>query len=283
MPSNRLILCQALLLLPSIFPSLKVLNYSAPHIRWPKYWSFSFSINPSNEYSVLISFRIDWFDLITVQGTLKSLLQHHSSKASILWCSAFFRVQLSQPYITTGKSIASTIWTFVGKVLPLLFNTLSRYWILENTGVGSHSLLQEIFPTQGLNLGLPHFKWILYHLSHRGSPRMLEWVAYPFSSRSSWPRNWTRVSYIVGGFFTSWATREAWSWPRSHILVWLDLQFYIHEAIQHVPSMSDFFHSTLFMRFIHIVAYSNDFHCCEEFHCLNGVYLFFFDGQLGCN
>ena len=141
MPSNHLILCRALLLLLSIFPSLKVLNYLAPRIRWPKYWSFSFSTNPSNEYSVLISFTIDWFDLLAVQGTLKSLLQHHSSKASILWHSAFFRVQLSHPYITTGKTIALTIWTFVGKVLSLLFNMLSRYWILENTGVGSHSLL----------------------------------------------------------------------------------------------------------------------------------------------
>ena len=139
--SDHLILCRALLLLPSIFPSLKVLNYLAPRIRWPKYWSFSFSTNPSNEYSVLISFTIDWFDLLAVQGTLKSLLQHHSSKASILWHSAFFRVQLTHPYITTGKTIALSIWTFVCKVLSLIFNMLSRYWILENTGVGSHSLL----------------------------------------------------------------------------------------------------------------------------------------------
>ena len=122
MPSNHLILCCLLLCLPSIFPSIRVFsNESALRIRWPKYWSFSFSISPSNEYSGLISFRIDWFDLLEVQGTLKSLLQHHSSKASILRCSAFFIVQLSHPYMTTGKTIALTRWTFVGKVMSLLF------------------------------------------------------------------------------------------------------------------------------------------------------------------
>ena len=125
--SNHLILCNPLLLLPSIFPSIRVFsNESALHIRWPKYWSFSFSINPSNEYSGLISFRMDWFDLLAVQGTLKSLLQHHSSKASILQHSAFFMVQLSHPYVTTGKTIALTRWTFVGKVMSLLFNMLSK-------------------------------------------------------------------------------------------------------------------------------------------------------------
>ena len=129
MPSNHLNLCHSLLLLPSIFPSNRVFsNESALHIRWPKYWSFIFSISPSNEYSGLISCRIDWFDL-AVQGTLKSLLQHHSSKASILWCSAFFIVQLSHPYMTTGKIIALTRRTFVGKVMSLLFNTLSRFVI----------------------------------------------------------------------------------------------------------------------------------------------------------
>ena len=113
MPSSHLILCHALLLLPSIIPSIRVFfNESVHHIRWPKYWSFSFSLSPSNEYSGLISFRMDWLDLLAVQGTLKSLLQHHSSKASILWHSAFFIVQLSHPYITTGKSIALTKWTF---------------------------------------------------------------------------------------------------------------------------------------------------------------------------
>ena len=119
MPSNHLILCRPLLLPPSIFPSIRVFsNESVPRIRWPKYWSFS--ISPSNEYSGLISFRIDWFDLYSVQGTLKSLLQHHSLKASILWCSAFFMVQFSHLYMTTGKSISLTIQTFVGKVMSLL-------------------------------------------------------------------------------------------------------------------------------------------------------------------
>ena len=127
MPSNHFILCCPLLPLPSIFPSIRVFsNESLLQIRWPKYWSFSFSISPSNEYSGLISFRIDWFDLLAVQGALKSLLQHHSSKASVLWPSAFFIVQLSHPYMTTGKIIALTRQTFVGKVMPLLFNMLSR-------------------------------------------------------------------------------------------------------------------------------------------------------------
>src|SRR5574340_114542 len=127
MPSTHLILCHPLLLLPSIFPSIRVFsNESVLRIRWPKYWSFNFSISPSNEYSGLISCRIDWLDLLSVQGTLKILLQHHSSKASILWCSAFFIVQLSHPYMTTGKTIALTRWTFVGKVMSLLLNMLSR-------------------------------------------------------------------------------------------------------------------------------------------------------------
>ena len=127
MPSNHLILHCPLLLLPSIFPSIMVFsNELVLCVRWPKYWSFSFSISPSNEYSGLISFRMDWLDLLVVQRTLKSLLQHHSSKASILRCSAFFIVQLSHPYMTTGKTIALTRWTFVGKVMSLLFNMLSR-------------------------------------------------------------------------------------------------------------------------------------------------------------
>ena len=127
MPSNRLILCHSLLLLPSIFPSITVFsNESALCIRWPKYWSFSFNISPSNEYSRLISFRMDWLDLLAVQGTLKTLLQHHSSKASILRHSAFFIVQLSHPYMTAGKNIALTRQTFVGKVMSLLLNMLSR-------------------------------------------------------------------------------------------------------------------------------------------------------------
>ena len=127
MPSNHLILCCPLLLLPSIFPSIRVFSSkSALHIRWPKYWSFRFSISPFNGYSGLISFRMDWLDLLAVQGTLKSLLQHHSSKASILGRSASFIVQLSHPYMTTGKTIALTGWNFVGKVMSLTFNMLSR-------------------------------------------------------------------------------------------------------------------------------------------------------------
>ena len=128
MPCNHLFLCHPLLLLPSIFPRIRVFsNESALCIRWPKYWSFSFSISPSNEYSGLISFRIDWFDLLVVQGILKSLLQHHSSKASILQCSAFFMVQLSGPYMTSGKNTVLTRWTFVGKVMSWVFNMLSRF------------------------------------------------------------------------------------------------------------------------------------------------------------
>ena len=127
MPSEHLILCHPLLLLPSIFPRIKVFsNESGLHIRWPKYQSSSFNFSPSNEHPGLISFRMDWLDLLAVQGTLKSLLQHHSSKASVLWCSAFFIVQLSHPYMTTGKAIALTRWTFVGKVMSLLFNMLFR-------------------------------------------------------------------------------------------------------------------------------------------------------------
>ena len=129
MPSNCLILCHPLLL-PSIISSIRVFsNETALHIKWLKYWSISFCISPSNEYSGLISFRIDWLDLLAVQGTLKSLLQHHSSKASILWCSAFFMVRLSHPYMTIGKTIALTIQTFVDKVMSVLFSMLSRFVI----------------------------------------------------------------------------------------------------------------------------------------------------------
>ena len=132
MPSNHLILCRLLLLPPSIFPSIRVFsNESVVHIGWPKYWSFSFSISPSHEYSGQISFRMDWLDLLAVQGTLKDLLQYYSSKASILRCSAFFMVQLSHPYMTTGKTIALTRRTFFGKVMSLLFNMLSRLVIRE--------------------------------------------------------------------------------------------------------------------------------------------------------
>ena len=129
-PSNHLILCYPLLLRPSVFLSIRVFsNESVLCIRWPKYWSFSFNISSSNEYSGLISFRIDWFDLLAYQGTLKSLLQHYSSKVSILWCSAFFMVQLSHLYMTIRKTIALTRWSFVGKVMSLLFNTLLSFVI----------------------------------------------------------------------------------------------------------------------------------------------------------
>ena len=130
MPFNHLILCQPILLLPSTFPSFRDFsNESVFLIRWPKNWNFSFSMSPSDEYSGLISFRVDWLNLLAVQGTLKSLLQHYSSKASILRCSAFFMVQLSHPYMTTGKTIALTRWTYVSKVMSLLFNMLSRFVI----------------------------------------------------------------------------------------------------------------------------------------------------------
>ena len=127
MPSSHLILCRSLLLLPPIPPSIRVFSSeSTLRMRWPEYWSFSFSISPSSEHPGLISFRMDWLDLLAVQGTLKSLLQHHSSRASIFWCSAFFTVQLSHPFLTTGKTIALTRWNFIGKVMSLLFNMLSR-------------------------------------------------------------------------------------------------------------------------------------------------------------
>ena len=158
MPSNHLILCRPLLLLPSIFPSIRVFsNESVLHIRSPKYWRFSFNISPSNEHSGLISFRMDWLDLLAVQGTLKTLLQHHSSKASVLWCSAFFIVQLSHPYMTTGKTIALTRRTFVGKVTSLLFNILSRLvaLVVKNLPAkrvgslgGEEPLVRKWHPTQ---------------------------------------------------------------------------------------------------------------------------------------
>ena len=139
MPSNHIILCRPLLLPPLIFPSIRAFsNESVLHIRWPKYWSFSFSISPSNEYWGLISLRMDWSDFLAIQGTLKSLLQHHSSKASILWCSAFIIVQLSHPYMATGKTIALTRWTFVGKVMSLLSNMLSML-IIHIPGFIKHS------------------------------------------------------------------------------------------------------------------------------------------------
>ena len=160
MPSSHLILCRPLLLLPPIPPSIRVFsNESAINIRWPKYWSFSFNISPSNEHPGLISFRMDWLDVFAVQGTLNSLLQHHSSKASILRCSAFFTVQLSHPYMTTGKTIALTRWTYVGKVMSLLLNMLSRL-VLTFLPRSKHLLISWLqspsavilsfkYPTQG--------------------------------------------------------------------------------------------------------------------------------------
>ena len=144
MPSSHLILCHPLLLLPPIPPSIRLIsNESTLHMRWPKYWSFSFSIIPSKEISGLISFRIDWLDLLAVQGTLKSLLQCHSLKASILQCSTFFIVQLSHPYMITGKTIPLTIWTFVGKVSSLLFNMVSRFVIAFLPRSEHHGLLHS--------------------------------------------------------------------------------------------------------------------------------------------
>ena len=145
MPSNHLILCCPLFLLPSIFPSIRIFsNESVLPIRWPNYWNFSFSIRPSNEYSGLISLRMDWFDLLAVQGTLKSLLQCNSSKASILQHSAFFMVQLSHPYMTTGKTLALTRWTFVGKAMSLLFNMLSRLVIAFLPGNRCLNFMAEV-------------------------------------------------------------------------------------------------------------------------------------------
>ena len=152
MPSNHLILCHPLLLLPSILPSIRVFsNESALCIRWPKYWSFSFNISPSNELPGLISFRMDWLDLLAVQGTLKGLLQHHSSKASILRCSAFFIVQLLHPYMTTEKTIALTRWTFVDKVMSLLFNMLSRL-VITFLPRSKHLLISWLQSPSAVNL-----------------------------------------------------------------------------------------------------------------------------------
>ena len=163
MPSNHLILCCPLLLLPSIFPSIRVFsNESVLHIRWPKYWSFSFSISPSNEYSGLISFRMDQLDLLAVQGTLKSLLQHRSSKASVLWCSAFFIIQLSHPYMTTEKTVALTRQTFDGKVMSLLFNMLSRL-VIAFLPRNNHLLISWL---QSPSVVILEPKKIVFHCVH---------------------------------------------------------------------------------------------------------------------
>ena len=160
MPSNHLILCSPLLLPPSIFPSIRVFsNESALRMRWPKYWSFSFSIIPSKEIPGLISFRMDWLDLLAVQGTHKSLLQHHSSKASILWGSAFFTVQLSHPYMTTGKTIALTRRTFVGKVMSLLLNMVSRL-VITFLPRSKRLRLYSLYSLSSLHYTAYFFFWI---------------------------------------------------------------------------------------------------------------------------
>jgi len=198
MPSNYLILCHPLLLLPSIFPSIRVFSKeSVLLIRWPNDWNFSFSISPSNEYSGLISFRMDWFDLLAIQGTLKSLLQHHSSSASVLQCSAFFMVQLSHPYMTTGKAIALTRWTFVSKVMSLLFNMLSRFviaflprnkclfnFIAAVTICSDFGALENKLTSVESSCSLPGS-------SVHGIPqaRILEWIAILFSRQSSRSRD----------------------------------------------------------------------------------------------
>ena len=157
-PSNHLILCCPLLLLPSIFPRIRVFsNESALCIRWAKYWSFSFNISPSNDHPVLISFRMDWLDLLAVQGILKSLLQHHSSKASILWCSAFFIVQLSHPYMTTGKTIALTRQTFVGKGMSPLLNMLSRL-VITSLPRSKHLFISWLQSPSAVILETPRIK-----------------------------------------------------------------------------------------------------------------------------
>ena len=197
MSSNHLILCRPLLLLPSILLSIKVFsNESGFHIMWPKYWSFSSSISPSNEHPELISFRMDWLDLLAVQGTLKNLLQHHSSKASILWHSAFFIVQLSHPYLTTGKTIAVTRRTFVGKVMSLLYNMLPR-------------LVIAFLPRSKCLL----ISWLSYHLQWFWSPKNsdgnLKGVAGPRSTSELWV--WPLPSHIFhpnkriwgGGWYSS--------------------------------------------------------------------------------
>ena len=163
MPSNHLILCHPLLLLTSIFPSIRVFsNELALRIRWPKYWSFTFNISTYDEYSGLISFRRDWLDHLAVQGTLKSLLQHHSSKASILWRSAFFIGQLSHPYMTTGKTIALTRWTFVGKVMSLFFNMLSRL-VITFLPRSKHLLISWLQSPSAVILEPPKIKSHCFH------------------------------------------------------------------------------------------------------------------------
>ena len=196
MSSSHLILCRPLLL-PSIFPSIRVFsNKSALHIRWPKYWSFSFNISPSNEHPGLISFRMDWLDLLAIQGTFKSLLQHHSSKASILRCSAFFIVQLSHPYMTTGKTRALTRRTFVGKVMSLLFNTLSMLVITFLPRRKHLSLLYTCLYTMRVFKHLEDWTFVYIHIQKSSLPKCfsilpkqksaLEWICQLKANGVSW-------------------------------------------------------------------------------------------------
>ena len=201
MPSNHLILCCPLLL-PSIFPSIRVFsNESVLCISWPKYQRFTFNISPSSEFSGLISFRMDWLDLLAVQGTLRSLLQHHSSKASILLCSAFFIVQVSHPYMTTGKTIALTRQTFVSKRV--------RYdWVTF-----TFNICKMVFMALKVKVAQPCltlFDPMDSTIHGIFQARTLEWVAISFSRRFSQQRDRTQVSHNTGGFFTSWASREAY-------------------------------------------------------------------------
>ena len=204
MPSNRLILCRPHLLLPSSFPSIRVFsNESALHIRWPKYWSFHFNISPTNEHPELISFRKDWLDLLAVQGTLKSLLQHHSSKASFLPHSAFFIVQLSHPYTTIGKTTVLTRWTFVDKVMHLLFSMLSRLVItfLPRSKRLLISWLQS--PSAVI---LDHFQFALIHAPNiPGSNAILLFIALNFTSITSYIHNWVLFLLWLWLFFLSGA------------------------------------------------------------------------------
>ena len=188
MPSNHLILCRPLLLLPSIFPSIRVFsNESALRIRWPKYWSFSFNISPSNEHPRLISFRMDWLDLLAVQGTLKSLLQHHSSKASVLRRSAFFIVQLSHPYMTTGKTVALTRRTFVSKAMSLLFNMLFRFVMcFPDSTVGKEFTCNAGDPGSIPGLGRSTGEGINYPLQYSWASLVTQLVKNPPAMWDSW-------------------------------------------------------------------------------------------------
>ena len=229
-PSNHLILCSLLLILPSIFPSIRVFsNESVLHIRWPKYCSFSFSISLSNEYSELISFRIDWFDLLAVQGTLKSLLLHYSSNESILWLSTFLMVQLSHLYITTGKTIGLTIPTFAGKVMSPLFNTLSRFLNFIPQLNGNCSWYKTFFRQIGRKKRIKslefHWKWkslspVWLFATPWNSPGQNTGVGRLSLLQGIFPNHgWNRglphcrriffFFFFSGGFFTSWATSEA--------------------------------------------------------------------------